>query len=468
MRLSSCLIFIAGLTGVRAFYPWELQVEVRIEDTVERRFLPWNLIEAKTEDAKPPTLGLKKILVRRDHSYKIVEAYAPKLANSAPLHQDGSDYSYFSSVLVGSQKQELWMALDTGAPNTWVFDSECTETVCTSHHTFNSSNSTSYSTKKSRFSLGYGSGNIRGMLGTDTLSLAGLEVLQEFGQADNASETFEHYPFDGILGLGRSHTNGWTLPSFMDLVAEKKLIKSNLIGFSLSRAADGGKDGEVNFGGVDTTKYDGTISYTLTDANIWSIPVEDAYVNGKSCNFTGKSATIDTGTTYLLIPPSDAATLFSLVPNASQQSGNPNNYVLPCNSTATIEFKFSGVKYSISPKDYVGSTLSENSDFCISTIVGYASNGANWLVGDVFLKNVYTVFDYDNGQIGFGQLASASQPSTTTSSTTTSTGNGTFTPPPVTRTASPANTTVPYSSASHLTHSISWSLLPVIFGALII
>lgn len=443
-------------------------MEVRIEDTLEPRFLPWNLIEAKTEDVKLPTLGLKKIPVRRDHSYKIIEAYTPKLANSAPLNQDGTDYSYFSSVLVGSQKQEMWMALDTGAPNTWVFDSECTETVCTQHHTFNSSNSTSYSTKKSRFSLGYGSGDIKGMLGTDTLSLAGLEVLQEFGQADNASKTFEHYPFDGILGLGRSHTNGWTLPSFMDLVAEKKLIKSNLIGFSLSRAADDGKDGEVNFGGVDTTKFDGTISYTRTDANIWSIPVEDAYVNGKSCNFTGKSATIDTGTTYLLIPPSDAATLFSLVPNASQQPGDPNNYVLPCNSTATIEFKFSGVKYSISPKDYVGSTESTNSDFCISTIVGYASNGANWLVGDVFLKNVYTVFDYDNGQIGFGQLASASQPSsTTTSSTTISTGNGTFTPPPVTRTASPGNTTVPDSSASH-THSISWSLLPVILAALII
>jgi cathepsin D len=485
MYLSSCLVFIAGITGTHAFYPWELRVELRdTDDTLERRFMPWSLIEAKTDvDIKPPTLNLKKFPVRRDDGYKIVEAYTPKLAHSAPLDQDGTDYSYFSSVLVGSQKQEMWMALDTGAPNTWVFDSECTETVCTRHHTFDRSKSTSYSTEDSTFSLGYGSGNVTGKLGTDTLSIAGLDVSQEFGQADYASKTFESYPFDGILGLGRSHTNGWSLPSFMDLVAEKKLLKSNLIGFSLSRAADDGKDGEVNFGGVDTTKFDGTISYTTTDADIWSIPVDDAYVNGQGCNFTGKSATIDTGTTYLLIPPSDAAALFDLVPNASKQTSNSNNYVLPCNSTASIEFKFSGVKYSISPKDYVGSPESENSDYCISTIVSYASNGANWLVGDVFLKNVYTVFDFDNGQIGFGQLASASSSFTTSSSTATTAGNGTFTAPPVTgttasaasatgavsdSTSSSAMATVTGSSASHLTRSISWSMLPVILGAFVI
>lgn len=483
MHLSSCLVFIAGITGVRAFYPWELRVELRdVDDTLERRFMPWSLIEAKTDDdIKPPTINLKKIPVRRNNGYQIVEAYTPKLKNSAPLDQDGTDYSYFSSVLVGSEKTEMWMALDTGAPNTWVFDSECTEEVCTRHHTFDRSKSTSYSTDDSTFSLGYGSGNVTGKLGTDTLSLAGLDVQQEFGQANYASKTFESYPFDGILGLGRSHTNGWSLPSFMDLVAKKNLLKSNLVGFSLSRAEDDGKDGEVNFGGVDTTKFDGTISYTTTDADIWSIPVDDAYVNGKSCNFTGKSATIDTGTTYLLIPPSDAEVLFDLVPNASKQSSNSNNHILPCNSTATIEFEFSGVKYSVSPKDYVGSPESDNSDYCISTIVSYASNGANWLVGDVFLKNVYTVFDFDNGQIGFGQLASASQ-SSTTSTSTASAGNGTFTAPPVTGTASSgasatnatgttsssAVPTIAGSSASHLTRSISWSMLPVVLGALII
>ncbi|KAI3126339.1 hypothetical protein CBS147326_7612 [Penicillium roqueforti] len=475
MHLSSCLVFIAGISGVHAFYPWELGMKLSTETTVERRFVPWTLIDAKSDDestdaadTKPFTIDLKKMPVRRDDTYKIVESHTPSLANSAPLNQDGTDYSYFSPVLVGSQKQEMWMAIDTGAPNTWVFDSECTEPVCTSHHTFNQSASTSYTTAGSTFTLAYGSGTVTGKIGKDAISLAGLEVEQTFGQADNASEAFQSYPFDGILGLGRSGTVGWSLPSFMDLVAEKKLIKSNLVGFSLSRSADNAKDGEINFGAVDTTKFDGTISYTATNEKIWSIPVDDAYVNGKSCNFTGKSATIDTGTTYLLIPPKDAKVLFSLVPGSSQQSSNANNYLIPCNSTATIEFEFSGVKYSVSPKDYVGNTESTGSDYCISTIVGYASNGANWLVGDVFLKNVYTVFDFDNGKIGFGALSKSN------SSSSSSVGNGTFTASASNGTAaSAANATstsstmatVSGGSASHLVRGISWSMLTVMLGA---
>ncbi|OQE35995.1 hypothetical protein PENCOP_c012G02470 [Penicillium coprophilum] len=492
MHLSSCLVFIAGISGVHAFYPWELRMKLSMETTIERRFVPWTLIEAKSEstdstdtidtssttdttDTKPWTLDLKKMPVRRDDGYKIVESHKPSLSNSAPLHQDGTDYSYFSPVYVGSQKKEMWMAIDTGAPNTWVFDSNCTEPVCERHHKFDRSESTSYTTDGSTFSLFYGSGRVDGKMGKDTISIAGLEVSQTFGQANNASETFQSYPFDGILGLGRSHTEGWELPSFMDLVADKKLIKSNLVGISLSRSADGGKDGEINFGTVDTTKFDGTIKYTATNGKIWSIPVDDAYVNGKSCKFSGKSATIDTGTTYLLIPPADAKTLFSLVPGASQQPSNKNNYLIPCNSTATIEFEFSGVKYNVSPKDYVGNPESDGSDYCISTIVGYASNGANWLVGDVFLKNVYTVFDFDNGKIGFGALASASASASKSNSTSTSTsstqsaGNGTFIAPPVTTTsATSAVATVSDSSASHFVRGISWSMLTVMLGAFVI
>ncbi|KAJ5150733.1 uncharacterized protein N7500_010922 [Penicillium coprophilum] len=466
MHLSSCLVFIAGISGVHAFYPWELRMKLSMETTVERRFVPWTLIEAKSEstdstdsidtssttDTKPWTLDLKKIPVRRDDGYKIVESHKPSLSNSAPLNQDGTDYSYFSPVYVGSQKKEMWMAIDTGAPNTWVFDSNCTEPVCERHHKFDRSESTSYTTDGSTFSLFYGSGRVDGKMGKDTISIAGLEVSQTFGQANNASETFQSYPFDGILGLGRSHTEGWNLPSFMDLVADKKLIKSNLVGFSLSRSADGGKDGEINFGNVDTTKFDGTIKYTATNGKIWSIPVDDAYVNGKN-----------------------AKILFSLVPDASQQPSNKNNYLIPCNSTATIEFEFSGVKYNVSPKDYVGNPESDGSDYCISTIVGYASNGANWLVGDVFLKNVYTVFDFDNGKIGFGALASASASASKSNSTSTSTsstpsaGNGTFTPPPVT-TSSATSTmaTVSDSSASHFVRGISWSMFTVMLGAFVI
>lgn len=398
MRFSPCLV-IAGLsTCVHAFYPWEIKIESSLQK-VQRRFMPWTLLPETSEDnstpTKPVTLDIRKFPVRRD--YTIIEANTPTLPTSAPLDQDGMDFSYFSVVQVGSELEEMWLALDTGSPSSWVFGTSCTDPVCTSHHTWDSAGSSTYVSEHSTFSVGYGSGTVSGDLGQDTMSIAGLDVTFPFGSASSATKAFANYPIDGILGLGRSNTAGWDIPSFMDVVAQNGMLSSNIVGFSLSRVSDNPKDGEVNFGGIDTSKFNGNIVYTATDSDIWSIPLDDAYVNGQACGLTGKSATIDTGTTYILIPPADAATLFARVPG-SFPSGE--NYIIPCDSTATIEFEFSGVKYSISPEDYIGATSTGG---CVSTIVGHQASGLDtWLVGDVFLKNVYSVFDFDNAQIGFG------------------------------------------------------------------
>ncbi|KAJ5176300.1 Aspartic-type endopeptidase ctsD [Penicillium canariense] len=477
MRFSPCLL-IAGLsTGVHAFYPYELKVaasaSISSRDSVQRRFFPWALVPDSSDDtstdAKPLTLDIKKGSVRRDDTYSIVESNTPTLPNSAPLDQDGMDFSYFAVVEVGSQKEEMWLALDTGSPSSWVFSSSCTDSVCTSHHTFDTSASSSYISNSSTYSVGYGSGNVRGDLGQDSFSIADMQVTFSFGTATSATSTFSSYPIDGILGLGRSDTGGWDIPSFMDVVAEKGYLASNLVGFSLSRAKDNKKDGEVNFGTVDTTKFDGNISYTATSTDTWTIPMDEVYVNGQAAGLTSKSATIDSGTTYVLIPPSDAATLFALIPGSSMSG---ENYIIPCNSTATLELSFSGVKYSISPEDYIGATSTGG---CVSTIVGHQSAGANdWLVGDVFLKNVYTVFDFDNGQIGFGTLA-----------TSNTTGNGTFVAPSVTATATTADSTTGSTStastastasdtvihtgaASRLSHGAGLSLLTALTSMLFV
>lgn len=423
MRFSPCLV-IAGLsTGVHAFYPWEIKIESSLQH-VQRRFMPWTLVPETSEDAstptKPLTLDIRKFPVRRD--YTIIYANTPTLPNSAPLDQDGMDFSYFSVVQVGSQLEQMWLALDTGSPSSWVFGTACTDPVCTSHHTWDSSGSSTYVSEQSTFSVGYGSGTVSGVLGQDSMSIAGLDVTFPFGSASSATKAFANYPIDGILGLGRSNTAGWDIPSFMDVVAQNGMLSSNIVGFSLSRASDNPKDGEVNFGGIDTSKFTGNLVYTATDSDIWSIPLDDAYVNGQACGLTGKSATIDTGTTYILIPPGDAATLFARVPG-SFPSGD--NYIIPCDSTATIEFEFSGVKYSISPDDYIGATSTGG---CVSTIVGHQTSGPDtWLVGDVFLKNVYSVFDFDNAQIGFGARSIKSTSTSASGTYTYVTPSGTVT-----------------------------------------
>ncbi|KAJ5569925.1 Aspartic-type endopeptidase ctsD [Penicillium hispanicum] len=481
MHLSACVLIATLSVGAHAFYPYELKsrptATISTEANLLRRFLPWTAksahIEEDNSNAKSVTLGIKKFPVRRADTYAIVEADTPTLPNSAAVDQDGVDFSYFGVVEVGSQREQMWLALDTGAPNTWVFGSTCTDDVCKSHHTFNTSQSSSCVSNNSAVSLGYGSGQVNGLLGQDTMLFAGLDVTLSFGVASTATSAFSSYPIDGILGLGRSDTSGWTIPSFMDIVAKKHMISSNIVGISLSRTADNAKDGEVNFGTIDTSKFNTSISYTNTSTSTWTIPMDDVYVNGQACNFSNKSATVDTGTSYVLIPPADAKTVFAMIPGSSQ--ADDEEFTVPCNSTATLELEFSGVKYSISPVDYIGSN---NNGSCVSTIVGHASDGANtWLLGDVFLKNVYTVFDFDNARVGFAQRnishpANTTTVSTPTGTTVTATHLGTIAGASETTTSISTSTSTPNPTSTNLAPRLSfgggWSLLMVSAGMLLI
>jgi cathepsin D len=118
----------------------------------------------------------------------------------------------------------------------------------------------------------------------------------------------------------------------------------------------------------------------------------------------------------MIIPPNDADTLHNAIPGSV--TDGQGNYAFPCSTDADIALVFGGTSFSISPKDYVGSPLSGTSNLCQSNIVGQQIGGpTQWLSGDVFLKNVYTVFDFDNNQIGFG-----SKTTNTTASQAAATG----------------------------------------------
>lgn len=402
MRFSPCLLIAACLsTRVSAFYPYSFDAEDSSSDSIsdEAEELP-DTVQGDNSSGSF-TLAVRRVPIRRDNNHKIVKADKPSMANSVSLHQDGQDFSYFSTVEVGSESQEMWMLLDTGGTNTWVFGSDCASEACKQHRTFNESSKTLEKSDE-KWNVNYGTGTVSGVLGNDSLSIAGLDVTMAFGMASNASNDLLAYPMDGILGLSRTNDSGFGTPTFMDVLANSSQLKSNIVSFSLSRASDGGNDGQVTFGDVDNALFAGNITYsdTVNTSNRWSIALDDASVNGTPINFLNKSAIIDTGTSYVMIPPDDAKAIHAHIPGANQTGAN---FAIPCDSNANITFTFSGVDYAISPKDYVAHTSDSK---CTSTIIGRQLFGKDdWLVGDTFLKNVYTVFDFDQDRVGFAERA---------------------------------------------------------------
>ena len=93
----------------------------------------------------------------------------------------------------------------------------------------------------------------------------------------------------------------------------------------------------------------------------------------------------------LLIPPNDAASIHDAIPGSI--TDGQGNFAFPCSTTAQLEVSFAGTKFSISAKDYVGTEITGGgrvpNNMCQSNIVGQQIGGPDqWLMGDVFLKNV--------------------------------------------------------------------------------
>lgn len=337
--------------------------------------------------------------VKRADKYEIVKGNEPKQANSVAIDQDGTDYSYICTIQVGASGKAMQMLIDTGAANTWMMGSDCSSEPCLAHNTFGANDSTSLQVTDTEFNLTYGSGTVSGLIFNDAVKMADFSISLSFGSASVVSTEFTFYPMDGILGLGRSTSSSVKALTFMEAIDSENVLQKNLLGIHLQRNSDGSTDGELNFGSPNANRYTGNVSYTSTakDSDLWEIPIDDAAVDGVKCNFSGKTAIIDTGTSFLLLPPGDAQRIHKLIPG-SQQEGE--TFKIPCLASLPVQIIISKITYNISSKDYLGKPV-PGGNFCASNIIGKVTFGPDrWLVGDVFLKNVYTIFDFDQDKIG--------------------------------------------------------------------
>jgi hypothetical protein len=274
--------------------------------------------------------------------------------------------------------------------------STCTSAACKTHNSFGPTDSTTFkSIDGSSFTLAYGSGSVSGNYGNDTVSIAGFTFPMTLGIANITSNDFSAFPMDGILGLSQAPG---TYPNFIQELVSSKSLKSNLFGISINRASDGPNTGEINFGAPDTTQYTGSLNYNAVSSNAegdWAIPMDGLGLVGKDAGITGRLAYLDTGTSYIFAPADDVTKFHGIVPGAKSSDGG--TWTVPCTTTTPLTFTFSGVTYTVPTEDWVGPMAN---GACTSNVYGHPVVDGEWLLGDTFLKNVYTVFDIDGNRVG--------------------------------------------------------------------
>ncbi|KAF8892127.1 aspartic peptidase domain-containing protein [Infundibulicybe gibba] len=321
--------------------------------------------------------------------------YAP-LTHGSVTNQN-ADSSFFGSLAVGTPPISYNVILDTGSADLWLADRACTS-GCTGIPTFDSSASSTFESKATPFSITYGSGQATGLLGQDTVQMAGFSVTnQVFGVCDVVSTGLLASPVSGLLGLGfESIAASGALPFWQALV-QGGTWDAPVMSFQFSRYLDDPSADSLEPGGtftmgfVNSSLFTGDIEYLnlASKESYWILSLTTIRVQGNVMTMPpGPSsfAAIDTGTTLIGGPPSAIANVYAQIPGSEPGSDDFDGfYTYPCDTTVNISLSFGGREWAMSPKDFHLTMLDKGR--CLGAFFQIDTGGSApaWIVGDTFL-----------------------------------------------------------------------------------
>jgi len=208
---------------------------------------------------------------------------------------------------------------------------------------------------------------------------------------------------DGLLGLAfhSISTFGDSDYSLLaSLVTQRKLENSI---FSLKLSSPGA---EIYIGGANRMLYYGDITYThVTNAGFWQVSMDDVRVNGNKL-LENVPAVIDTGANFIFGDWDRVAEFYRTLGGTLVEHAGLGYYHMWCKDfpKMTLGLTFGGRTFKIPPEVFRLSRISTRSNRCFGAIIAQRAHTEFWNIGFTFLERVYTVFDYNNLQVGFANL----------------------------------------------------------------
>jgi cathepsin D len=253
------------------------------------------------------------------------------------------------------------------------------------------------------------------------------------------------------LGLSFPNLSSLKYTPIFDSIMNKKFLKQNWFSFYLTDVQERAKS-KIILGEPHKDLYIGSLNWhRVSEKSYWQVEMDDIYINNTPLNICPDGPcklVIDTGTSIMTGPSSDLDTLLNKLPLSD------------CNDTSNmpeIGFKLGDLLYTIKPSEYIIFSQRHVSSFLESeeTKLGKISSskaqtstnmktkiketlllntfmqegkygienkskqfsckrafmpldvqeprGPLWVLGDIFLRKYFAVFDRDNARIGIAE-----------------------------------------------------------------
>jgi hypothetical protein len=325
--------------------------------------------------------------------------------DDVPIH-DYQNAQFYGPIKIGGQPFQV--IFDTGSANVWVPSKKCGFFTCYRHPRYDPTKSKTYVADGRKYSVQYGSGPVEGIFDKDTVTLGNIDVKgQAFAEVTKVSFGFLNIAyaagkFDGLLGLGFKSISQYNIPTPFEAMIDHKLIDEPVFSFYLP--SDASQEGELVFGGIDKSHYTGELQdVPLTSETYWEVSLDAMSFNGSSV-VSKQKAIIDSGTSLLAGPKNAVESLAQKV-GAKLILGK--EYTLDCSKKSSLpdlKVTLGGKDFTLTADDYV----LEVSGQCLFAFMGIdvpPPRGPLWIMGDVFMRKYYSIFDYGNKQMRFAPVA---------------------------------------------------------------
>jgi hypothetical protein len=233
----------------------------------------------------------------------------------------------------------------------------------------------------------------------------------------NGALFYPNFNVDGVFGMGREQVSNKSL-SFLARAAYNGHLKSTTWSY---QPAPGNNTANLFLGGYDASQVNGSLTWMSVpnDTMEWNSTMQNMTINGTELwnNTVNEYTTLMfvTGYKYMGLPASVWYHICSVL-----QAANPGLGVSclasasrisatgPCENFApfNLSLQFNTTATYIIPSD--GTTYySATSNKCYWNF-NKVGNGTEFIIGEQFFQQFYTVFDNENSRMGFGVGAHAS------------------------------------------------------------